>query len=153
MAVSIRRLNAMDEAEWLRLRLALWPDSDPEELREEMPAYVEGGDRRIYALVADRGGDRLGALMELSLRGQAEGCFSSPVGYIEALYVDEDLRREGLATRMFEQACKWFRQMGCAEVASDCVLENEAGVSFHEALGFEEVGRLVHFVYTLEAEG
>lgn len=151
--MDVRQVRFSDEEEWVRLRLALWPDADEDEVREEFAAYVEGGDPRVHCLVVERPGGRLGGLMELTLRLQAEGCISGPVAYIENWYVDEDLRRQGLSRRMVETAAKWARYRGCAELASSCVIENTVGVAVHESLGFEEVDRLVHFVYELPAEG
>ncbi len=151
--MDIRPVKHTDEDEWVRLRMALWPDADPDELREELPAYLEGGDRRLYCLVVERPDGRLGGLMELCLRPQAEGCLSSPVAYVENWYVDEDLRRQGLARRLLEAATRWARYRGCAEIASSCVVDNATAIEVHEALGFEEVDRLVHFVYELPAEG
>jgi|DewCreStandDraft_4_1066084.scaffolds.fasta_scaffold00592_42 aminoglycoside 6'-N-acetyltransferase I len=151
--MDIRPVKHTDEDEWVRLRMALWPDADPDEFREEFPAYLEGGDRRLHCLVVERPDGRLGGLMEISLRLQAEGCLGSPVTYIENWYVDEDLRRQGLARRMLESAARWARHRGCAEIASSCVVHNTTAIQVHEALGFEEVDRLVHFVYELPAEG
>ncbi len=151
--MDIRQIRPTDESEWVRLRLALWPDGDPDEFREELPAFVEGGDRRSFALVAERPNGQLGGLMELTLRAQAEGCLSSPVAYIESWYVDEDLRRQGVSRALLAEAQEWARHRGCAELASSCVNGNETAVEVHEALGFEEVDRLVHFVYVLAAEG
>ena len=151
--MTIRFLRADDEAEWVRLRLALWPDADEDELREEIAAHLPDGDRRLCTLVAERPGGMLGGLMELSLRPYAEGCLSSPVARVENWYVDEDLRRQGCATRLLEAAADWARHRGCAEIASSCVVENDIAQTVHEALDFEEVDRLVHYVFELPAEG
>lgn len=149
----VRPLKGSDKEEWVRLRLALWPDADPEETQEEFEAYVEGGDPRLYTVVAERPGGRLAGLLELSLRAHAEGCLSSPVACVENWYVDEDFRRQGVARALLEAAGDWARHRGCGEVASSCVLENSVAQSVQEALGFEEVDRLVHYVYELPAEG
>ena len=54
---------------------------------------------------------------------------------------------------MTKSAARWARHRGCAEIASSCVVHNTTAIQVHEALGFEEVDRLVHFVYELPAEG
>lgn len=149
----IRQLRSDDEPEWVRLRLALWPDADEGDLRDEIPAHLPDGDRRMCTLVAERPGGMLAGLMELTLRLNAEGCLSSPVAYIENWYVDEDMRRKGISRQFIQAAADWARHRGCAEIASSCVLDNEIGEAVHEALGFEEVDRLVHYVFELPAEG
>ncbi|MCC6485444.1 MAG: GNAT family N-acetyltransferase [Armatimonadetes bacterium] len=151
--MTIRQLRETDQSEWIRLKTAMWPDADPEELEEELPAYLESGDARLYALVAERDSEGLAALIELSLRTQAEGCLSSPVAYVESWYVDEDVRRQGLARELLAAAADWARHRGCAEIASSCVVDNDTAAEVHEKLGFEEVDRLIHFVYELAAEG
>ena len=151
--MQIRRLQKDDVQEWVRLRLALWPDSDPEEVAEELPAFLEDGDRSLLALVVERPGGKLAGLLEMSLRPMAEGCLSAPVAYVENWYVDPDSRQQGLSRAMLEEAARWARYRGCAEIASSCVMENDTAIQVHNALGFEEVDRLVHFVYELPAEG
>lgn len=151
--MTIRQLKETDQSEWVRLKTAMWPDADPEELEEELPAYLSGGDPRLLALVVERESEGLAALMEVSLRTQAEGCLSSPVACVESWYVDEDVRRQGLARELLDAAADWARHKGCAEIASSCVVGNDMAVEVHGKLGFEEVDRLIHFIYLLEAEG
>ena len=45
----------------------------------------------------------------------------------------------------------WARVRGCTEMASDRELDNEESGAFHEALGYEEVERIVCFGKSLEA--
>lgn len=151
--MNIRQLHEDDLAEWSRLRLALWPDLDEEELSEEMAAYLPGGDPRVLCLVAEKQAGGLCGLLEVHLRAVAEGCYSSPVANVENWYVDPDSRRQGVARSLLESAGDWARRRGCAEIASSCVVDNDTGQTVHEALGFEEADRLVHYVYLLEAEG
>ena len=46
--------------------------------------------------VVDRSKGKLGGFLEAGIRKYAEGCDTSPVGYIEGWYVDEDLRDQGI---------------------------------------------------------
>lgn len=151
--MEIRQLHEDDLGEWSRLRLALWPDAEEEELAEEMAVFLPGGDPRVLCLVAQKSGGGLCGLLELQLRAVAEGCYSSPVAHVENWFVDGEYRRQGVATSLLEQGAAWARRRGCAEISSSCVFENEVGQTVHEALDFEEADRLVHYVYLLEAEG
>jgi aminoglycoside 6'-N-acetyltransferase I len=151
--MDIRRLRPLDEGEWIRLKTAVDPDSDPDELREYLPAYLEGGDPRVLSLVIARNDTTLGGVFELILRAHAEGSFSSPVACVNDWYIDEDLRGQGWGRKLLDEACDWARHHGCSEIASTCLVDNETAVEVHEHLGFEEVDRLVHFVRLLPAEG
>ena len=68
-----------------------------------------------------------------------------PVGYIEGWYVNPDLRQAGWGRALVQAAEAWARSRGYAEIASDCLLENEVSLRAHTALGFEETERLIHF--------
>ena len=79
------------------------------------------------------------------LREYAEGCNSSPVGFVEGWYVDPEARRSGVGRRLVEAAEDWAREAGCTEMASDSLIDNDEGHRAHEAIGFTEVERLVCF--------
>ena len=97
----IRHANQNDQAEWLRLRSALWPDCPLADHHVEMAEQL--ADEKSFAVfVADRGNGQLAGFLEASLRRYAEGCRTSPVGYIEGWYVDEDVRRQGVGKQTRE---------------------------------------------------
>src|SRR5437667_6595225 len=75
----------------------------------------------------------------------ADGCDTSPVGYVEGWYVDADVRRHGDGRRLIRTAERWARERGCTEMGSDCLLENEVSLRAHLAIGYEERERLIHF--------
>ena len=75
-----------------------------------------------------------------------EGTESSPVGYLEGIYVKETDRGEGIARKLLTACEDWAGEKGCAEFASDCEVTNTVSQHFHEAVGFEEANRLVAYV-------
>jgi aminoglycoside 6'-N-acetyltransferase I len=140
----LRPLQQGDEAEWLRMRQALWPDFEQESLQREMDEIlVNLAQWGVFVLERAEGG--LGGLMEASLRPWAEGCETHPVGYIEAWYVDPDLRRQGAGAALVEASENWTRAQGCSEIASDCELDNHVSFQAHQALGYEETIRIIQF--------
>jgi len=141
--MQIRRLISSDDAEWYRMRLALWPHHVPEELRAEMDTMRSNPSWAIF--VADRGNGRLGAFLELGQRSVADGCSSSPVAYIEGWFVDADLRRRGVGRALVQAAEEYAQSAGFREIASDCVLQNDTSLKAHLALGYIERNRLIHF--------
>jgi aminoglycoside 6'-N-acetyltransferase I len=91
----------------------------------------------------------LGGFLEAGTRKYADGCKSSPVGYIEGWYVDADLRGQGIGKALMQAAEDWARGLGLKEMGSDTWLDNEASIRAHTRLGYEETERLVHFVKRL----
>lgn len=146
--VIVRPLEAKDRAEWLRMRLLLWPDSSPSEVDDFFGVTLK--DPTVTAvLVADRGGGRLGGFVEIGVRGYAEGCDSSPVSFIEGWFVDEDIRRSGIGARLIAAAEDWAKAEGFTEMGSDALIGNDVSIAAHQALGFEIVERLVTFAKKL----
>ena len=74
-----------------------------------------------------------------------EGTESSPVGYLEGIFVAEKYRKCGYAAQLLGECEKWAKEKGCTEFASDCELINEDSLKFHIALGFEEANRIICF--------
>ena len=74
-----------------------------------------------------------------------EGTDSSPVGYLEGIFVKEEFRHRGFAKEILTECEKWTKEKGCTEFASDCELDNEDSLHFHMAMGFIEAGRIICF--------
>ena len=146
--MNVRPVQPADRQEWLRLRAALWRDATPQQLAAEIADYHVGGTiesltARVF--VADRGDGRLGGLAEFSLRPGALGCATSPVGYLEGWYVDEDLRRQGVGAALVRAGEAWAASRGCAEMASDCVAMNHVSRLAHLSLGYAPSQRWLLF--------
>ncbi len=142
-ALHIRRAIEGDRREWLRMRDALWPDETRARHREEMDEYLRENGAVAYVAVRRDGG--LAGFVETTIRPKADACDTSPVGYVEGWYVDADVRRRGVGRRLVRTAERWARERGCAEMGSDCLLENEVSLRAHIAIGYEERERLIHF--------
>ena len=74
-----------------------------------------------------------------------EGTSSSPVGYLEGIYVLPDHRHEGVARQLLKECERWAKSKGCSEFASDCELTNTESLQFHLNVGFEEANRIICF--------
>lgn len=128
--------------QWVRLRTLLWPDLSIQESQAEVPALLQ--DPRQEAFVVLQGSECLG-FIEVSLRAYAEGCESSPVGYIEGWYVQPQQQGRGYGRALVQAAEAWAKAQGCSEMASDSLLDNLQGQTAHLALGYQEVERVVLF--------
>lgn len=139
----IRSYKEEDRAEWLRMRRALWDDCPVEQQVREMDEILASETEALF--LAERPGGGLCGFVESALRSRADGCDTTPVGYIEGWYVDEDVRRLGIGKALVEAAEAWARAKGCRQMASDAELWNDVSHRAHGALGYEEAARLVLF--------
>jgi aminoglycoside 6'-N-acetyltransferase I len=130
------------EADWLELRLALWPEDNEEGHRRGM---ADARRRGHFVLLARNLVNTLG-FVEASMRHDyVNGTGGSPVGFLEGLFVVPESRRRGVARALVDRAVAWARERGCIEFASDCLLDNAAAHAVHRAIGFEESERVVYF--------
>jgi aminoglycoside 6'-N-acetyltransferase I len=139
----IRRYRNDDRPEWLRMRRALRGDSPEVQQIREMDEILASDSEEVFFAERSEGG--LCGFLEASLRSRAEGCDTTPVGYIEGWYVDDDVRRQGVGRELVQAAEAWVRSKGCRQMASDAKLWNELSHRAHGALGYEETARLVLF--------
>lgn len=147
--ISIRTAVPADLGQLARLRALLWPESSVEdhagELAQEFAAGASGGFPVTY-FVAETSGRALVGFLQVRLRSHADGCDTSkPVGYIEGWYVAEGFRLQGFGGKLIAAAEDWARRLGCREMASDALIDNAPSQQAHEALGYSEVDRCVHF--------
>lgn len=78
-----------------------------------------------------------------------EGTTSSPVGYLEGIFVKEDYRKKGHARELLAACEAWAKERGCHEFASDCEIDNMGSLHFHKAMNFTEANRIVCFTKEL----
>jgi aminoglycoside 6'-N-acetyltransferase I len=145
MDIRIREMLPADANEWLRMRLALWPD-EPAAHADDIRGYF-AGDRHEpeYVLVAvDEAGAAIG-FAELSIRNIVDGCDTDRVAYLEGWYVDPDARRAGVGRALVAAAEERAVREGCTEFGSDALVDNHISHAAHRALGFEEVARVATF--------
>lgn len=142
--MSVGRLKRSQIPGWLRLRSALRPNTPLEVQRREMADILSDEEFNAVFVSRDRAGHLTGFL-EASLRLRAEGCHTSPIGYVEGWYVVPQERRKGLGRALLARAEAWAAARGCREMASDADMENGAGRAAHRLLGYEETSRLAHF--------
>lgn len=74
-----------------------------------------------------------------------EGTESSPVGYLEGIFVDEKHRMKGIAKQLLHHCETWAKAKGCTEFASDCELTDADSLHFHLKLGFAEANHIICF--------
>jgi aminoglycoside 6'-N-acetyltransferase I len=140
----IARATAEHAPRWAALRSALWPDQTPEEQAREIPGLL--ANPNLPAWLAFASPSEPVGFAEASLRRDyVNGCESSPVVFLEGIYVDPAHRRLGAARALVAAVAEWGRAQGCREFASDALLDNAASHAFHAQVGFAETERVVYF--------
>jgi aminoglycoside 6'-N-acetyltransferase I len=133
--------------QWVALRIALWPDEDAQQIAAEASGMLAQAD--LLVLVA-REGEAVIGFAEAAIRNDyVNGCETSPVAFVEGIYVVPQQRRRGVAKAMIAAIEAWAEQRGLRELASDALLDNAKSHAMHEALGFAETERVVYFRKTL----
>lgn len=74
-----------------------------------------------------------------------EGTHTSPVGYLEGIFIEKEYRHQGFARELLAQCENWAKQKGCSKFASDCEIANDSSREFHLATGFAEANRIICF--------
>ncbi len=77
----------------MALRIALWPDEDAQQIAAEASGMLAQAD--LLVLVA-REGDAVIGFAEAAIRNDyVNGCETSPVAFVEGIYVVPQQRRRG----------------------------------------------------------
>lgn len=130
------------------LALQLWPDHQKEELIQELGALLTSQKAALF-LVWEK--EEPVGFAQCQLRHDyVEGTSSSPVGYLEGIFVLKQHRGKGWARQLVTACEGWAKEKGCTEFASDCEAANSASLGFHLAAGFQEANRIICFIKKLE---
>lgn len=147
----VRQLTAADWSEWVRMSEALFRDESREEIERGMRDFFARNEGVVF--IAERADGTACGFVEVGFRSYAEGCESSPVPYIEAWFVDEDVRRAGHGRALMRAAEDWAAAAGFREIGSDALVENVVSHRAHRACGYDEVERIVIFRKPLDRPG
>ena len=129
------------------LACQLWPDHTVEEMRTEVAEILAKPDAAFFLAYAEN--VPIGFAQCQLRHDYVEGTDSSPVGYLEGIYVAEEYRKQGVAKALLTVCESWANEKGCTEFASDCELDNTQSLRFHLNVGFEEANRIICFTKKL----
>lgn len=130
------------------LAAILWDGHDAAELEADLAQITDGQKGVIFLAEAD--GQAVGFAQCQLRHDYVEGTESSPVGYLEGIFVREEYRKQGYAARLLQACEDWAREKGCKEFASDCELNNDTSLAFHLKVGFTEANRIICFCKNIE---
>jgi aminoglycoside 6'-N-acetyltransferase I len=127
----------------------LFPNDDEATARREIEQVLLDPTNSAVFLAQERSGTAAGFLHVGLRREYVAGCTTSPVGYLEAWFVNEEARRKRIGAMLVRAGENWAREKGCTEMGSDCELDNDVSLSAHIAIGYQEVNRVIEFRKTL----
>jgi len=139
----IKEATLREAKETANLALLLWAGHKFEEFIQEIEHLISQPDSEVFLAYHDS--EAIG-FAQCQLRyDYVEGTSSSPVGYLEGLFVKEEFRKQGFAKKLVNACETWTKNKECREFASDCELKNEESLSMHLKLGFSEANRIICF--------
>ena len=145
--LQIERAVKADVRVVAELAILMWEEHTVEELAEELKEVIDSTEGVVFLAKVD--GQAAGFAQCQIRHDYVEGTGSSPVGYLEGIFVNEAFRKQGVAKELLSACEAWAREQGCTEFASDCELTNQTSFEFHMKSGFEEANRIICFTKKL----
>lgn len=130
-----------------RLAAKMWDSHEIEELTGEFAELLGKPEAAVFLWIAD--GQPVGFAQVQLRHDYVEGTDTSPVGYLEGVFVEAAYRKQGVAKKLLAACESWAKEMGCTEFASDCELSNTQSLAFHLHAGFQEANRIICFTKKL----
>lgn len=129
------------------LAALLWDHHSVDELAAEFSEILSQEDAQVFLKYEN---DTPVGFAQCQLRRDyVEGTETTPVGYLEGIFVLESHRRRGYARQLLNACEAWAKDKGCKEFASDCELDNQDSFRFHMAMDFTEANRIICFTKKL----
>ena len=139
----VRKAVESDSRSLAEMAVKMWHSHSADELQAEFAETIGSKSAAFFIKYAD---NIPVGFAQCGLRSDyVEGTSSSPVGYLEGIFIEEEYRKNSFAKELLAACEGWAKDMGCTEFASDCELDNTASLKFHLAMGFEEANRIICF--------
>lgn len=126
----------------------LWVEASAQELTSEFAELVHNRNACAFIMYVDN--VPIGFAQCQLRHDYVEGAHTSPVGYLEGVFVKPEYRHAGYAKQLLAECEKWAKEKGCSEFASDCELDNAQSLKFHLATGFKEANRIICFIKKID---
>lgn len=139
----IKKATPNDTRVLAELAIQMWSNHTVSELDTDFDEIVSNKDAVCYIKYIDN--TPVGFAQCQLRHDYVEGTRSSPVGYLEGIFVVPEHQHKGYAKELLQECELWAKEKGCTEFASDCELDNSNSFNFHMAMGFEEANRVICF--------
>ncbi|MEQ8518441.1 MAG: GNAT family N-acetyltransferase [Cytophagales bacterium] len=145
---SISNCKESDLDELLKMAMKLFKDSNELELKGLLTGSLKSKDQKIW-IAKDQNSNYAGFAVFSIRQDYVEGAKSSPTGYLEGIFVEENFRKKGIAKAIMKRGESWCKEMACSQIGSDTWLSDAESRQFHKKVGFWEEDELVHFLKDL----
>lgn len=132
------------------MAVLLWEEATIEELKAEFAEIISNDECAVFISMKENAA--IGFAQVQLRHDYVEGTSSSPVGYLEAIFVKSEYRKCGYAKELLKYCELWAAEKGCAEFASDCELTNDISLALHLNMGFTEANRIICFTKKLDSK-
>jgi aminoglycoside 6'-N-acetyltransferase I len=139
----IVKATSKDSLALAKMAIKMWSEHSLDELAKEFEDTIDCEESAIFMLMVD---NQAVGFAQCQLRHDyVEGTDTSPVGYLEGIFLEQEFRHRGHAKKLLAQCEEWAKNKGCTEFASDCESDNDESLKFHINMGFTEVNRIICF--------
>ncbi len=139
----IKQAEITDLTVLSQLAIHMWQDNTVSELEEDFKQIINNDNAVVFIKLVD---EKPIGFAQCQLRTDyVEGTETSPVGYLEGIFILEEYRHKGYAKELLNACEQWAKGKNCLEFASDCELDNHISYKFHMAVGFTEANRVICF--------
>ena len=143
----IRKAGKMDLEILANLAVQMWDSHSVSELAAEFSVIISKGKSQFFLKYIN---DIPIGFAQCQLRyDYVEGTRTTPVGYLEGIFIKDGYRNKGYAKELLLACEAWAKYNGCQEFASDCEIDNTASFHFHKAMNFTEANRIICFTKEL----
>lgn len=143
----VRKAAKEDITVAANLAVLLWNSSSVHELINEFSEIISKGTAQIFLKYEN---EIPVGFAQCQLRHDyVEGTETTPVGYLEGVFVKDTYRKKGYAKELLAECERWAKAKGCVEFASDCEIDNVDSFQFHKAMKFTEANRIICFTKKL----
>ena len=143
----IRKASKNDIEIIANLAVIMWDENSVEDLSNEFAELLSREDAQIFLKYEN---DIPVGFAQCQLRHDyVEGTETTPVGYLEGIFIMEGYRNRGYAKELLNECEQWAKGKGCKEFASDCEIDNDISFQFHKAMNFTEANRIICFTKKL----
>lgn len=143
----VRKAMKEDIAVIADLAVLLWKNSSVNELTNELSEMISKETAQIFLKYENE--IPVGFALCQLRHDYVEGTETTPVGYLEGIFVKDTHRNKGYAKELLAECERWAKANGCVEFASDCEIDNVDSFQFHKAMKFAEANRIICFTKKL----
>lgn len=142
--VEINRASNENLDQLTDLAFALWPNNEKDIIKSDFVYIIGHLSNKVLLAKSDE--DYIG-FIHMSIRsGFVEGANTTPVGYVEGIYVKPDFRRKGVAKELYHAGIEWLKSKKCTQIGADIGIYNDMCPDFYIGMGFKEVNRIICYI-------